>query len=170
MKLAALAAFIGLAGSASAVATASADLSSTTRVHTSSAAPLCTPKITKAECGPATATLTSGGKTYEFKGGWCSTHAKDKIALQLTLGTIVAGAAKGNYGLPLFQFTVQTGSFPLQTVSADYAGKAIADQVSVSVKGKIPSAGTFASKATALSTSASFTGAWNCHGAVYSTP
>ena len=77
-----------IAGTA-AIAAAMAAASTPMRAAT---APPCTPKIVKigghqaaVNCGPATATLHIGGKTYTFRNGLC--QQRNAAALQLDLGT-----------------------------------------------------------------------------------
>jgi hypothetical protein len=47
-------------------------------------------------CGPATAKVRVGGKTYSFEKGFCAYDPQNKLALQLSLGTDVPvlGAGK----------------------------------------------------------------------------
>jgi hypothetical protein len=167
---------VGAVLSSSAVAITVAVLAAPEGAIASSAAPPCTPKITKVQgheaidyCGPATGTLKLAGKTYNFKGGYCSTNKTQP--LQLTLGTIVTGNAKqANAGLPLFQVTVDASTVVPATVNVDYAGKVLVLEGSLSVKGKIMSAVTFTGKDPVGSSNAGFSGSWNCHGVVVKTP
>jgi hypothetical protein len=129
----------------------------------------CTPKITKIggkpaviNCGPATATVKIGGKTYSFKNGFCQSSPANKAALLLSLGTTVETSKPGS--APYFDITVSTPS--LAAVNADYGGKVIVLDSIVSVKGKIPASGTFAGKNV---TGGSFTGTWNCNGVIVKT-
>jgi hypothetical protein len=138
-----------------------------------SSAPPCTPKITKIggkpaviNCGPATATIKVGGKTYDFKGGFCQRSPANKEALDLSLGTAVETAKPGS--APYFQLTVVTSV--IATVNADYGGKTIVLDSIVSVKGTIPSSGTFAQRLLGGGGTPNFTGTWNCHGVVYTQP
>jgi hypothetical protein len=138
-----------------------------------STGPPCTPKITKIggkpaviACGPATATVSIGGKTYSFKSGFCESSTANKEALHLTLGTVVETTKPGS--APYFDITVSTPH--LAAVNADYGGKAIVLDGLVSVKGKIPSNGTFAGTTVGAGATAKFTGSWNCNGAVYNEP
>ena len=119
-------------------------------------------------CGPATATLKVGSKTYNFKNGYCHTDTKNHISLGLTLGVIEASAKAGNGGQPLFEMTALTADgISISTVNADYAGKVLDSVGTVKLKGSIPSGGTFASTGFAKP---SFSGSWNCHGVVVSMP
>jgi hypothetical protein len=135
--------------------------------------PPCTPKVTKIGgkpavigCGPATATVKIGGKTYDFKNGFCERSPANKEALHLTLGTVVETAKPGS--APFFDLTVSTGT--IAAVNANYHGKTIVVDGIVSVKGKIPSSGTFAQSVLGGGGKPKFTGSWNCHGVVYTTP
>ncbi|MGD0198487.1 MAG: hypothetical protein ABSC56_11370 [Solirubrobacteraceae bacterium] len=170
MKLRALA----LAIATSTVVSAAVASSSALAAHAASA---CIPTIKSVDghtevgyCGPATATLTIGGKTYKFSGGTCQKDPGANMPLSLTLGWIVAKVSANN-GLPQFQLSLVTdGALKIDTVTADYGGKVLASVDSVSVKGSIPASGTFASAKGALSGSTALTGTWNCHGLVDSTP
>jgi hypothetical protein len=55
-------------------------------------------------CGPATATLVTGGKTYKFTKGECVSIKVSDITVDLTLGTLVQGkndtVLKGNANKP----------------------------------------------------------------------
>jgi hypothetical protein len=138
-----------------------------------SAAPPCTPKITKiggkpavVNCGPATATVKIGGRTYNFKDGFYERSPANKEALNLTLGTAVETAKPGS--APYFDITVSTPV--IAAVNADYGGKTIVLDSIVSVKGKIPSNGTFAQTILGGGGTPQFTGTWNCHGVIYTQP
>ena len=143
--------------------------------HAASSAPPCIPKYGTSGghtyvdyCGPATATLKIGSKTYNFKNGYCRTDAKAKIALAITLGVLESTKSPVNGGQPLFEFTdINTAGLSLATVNADYGGKVLDSVGTVNLKGSIPSGGTFTSKGFAKP---SFSGSWNCHGVVAATP
>ena len=135
-----------------------------------SAAPPCTPKVTKIggkpaviNCGPATATVKIGGKTYNFKNGFCMDSPGNKESLDLSLGTTVATTKPGS--APSFDLLVSTPS--IATLNADYGGQTIVLDSIVAVKGKIPSSGTFAQRILGGGGTPKFTGTWNCHGVVY---
>ena len=137
-----------------------------------SAAPPCTPTTTKIggkpaviNCGPATATVKIGGRTYDFKSGFCESSPANKEALNLTLGTTVETAKPGS--APFFSLVATT--FGIATLNADYGGKTILLESLVSVKGKIPSSGTFAPQSLGGGPT-KFTGTWNCRGVVYTQP
>jgi hypothetical protein len=160
----------------STVASAAAAGAASPGAHAASSLPPCLPKITTAKgheaveyCGPATATLALGGKTYNFKSGYCSSDPKAGVQLQVTLGTIIAGqTSKGNDGLPLFELEViKSSGLTIETVNADVAGKALAVLSAATVKGSVSSSGKFTSAKSVLGGGSShFTGTWNCHGSI----
>jgi hypothetical protein len=134
-----------------------------------SAAPPCSPSTSSIDggsainyCGPATATLTIGGKTYTFKNGFCqSIHVSD-IKLDVTLGTIVqgkSGTVRGNAGKPYFALDLSSGADGGIVNTAYSGGKEIADGSSVSYSGGFATKGTFKS-----TFGAPLSGSWNCHG------
>lgn len=123
-------------------------------------APPCTPKKATIGgkpvyylCGPATATVRAGGKTYTFRNGYCELRATGLV--QLFLGTLAA-PTKSNAGQPLFNLTANGSG---GTVSASYAGKQIVNDL-MSFTGPV-SQGSF------KTITAKITGTWNCHGVVY---
>jgi hypothetical protein len=139
-----------------------------------SSSPPCTPKVTKIKghqaavsCGPATATLQIGGKTYTFRNGFCQQSKSAGSTLQLDLGTVVTGV-KGNAGQPDFSMLIGQVHSLASVFGADYGGKDLLGGDSlITVSGSIPSKGTFTSKVTV---GAPFTGSWNCHGVVWKAP
>jgi hypothetical protein len=151
------------------LACAAADGSGTAHAAT---APPCIPKLGTASghevvsyCGPATATITIGRKTYSFKNGYCRKDTKNNIPLALTLGEIVGVRSPVNGGQPLFEMTVLTiGKLTLPHVNADGGGKVLDSIGTVALKGSFPSSGTFTS--TGLATP-HFTGSWKCNGPLY---
>jgi hypothetical protein len=162
----------------SAVASTAAAEASSPGAHAASSLPPCIPKITTAKgheaveyCGPATAKLVFGGKSYNFKSGYCSADPKAGVQLEVTLGTIVAGqTSKGNAGLSLFELQViKSSGLTIETVNADVAGKVLAALDTATVKGSISSSGTFTSAKSALGGSTHFTGSWNCHSSIFTT-
>ena len=151
------------------LACAAADGSGTAHAAT---APPCIPKLGTASghevvsyCGPATATITIGRKTYSFKNGYCRKDTKNNIPLALTLGEIVGVRSPVNGGQPLFEMTVLIiGKLTLPHVNADGAGKVLDSIGTVALKGSFPSSRTFTS--TGLATP-HFTGSWKCNGPLY---
>jgi hypothetical protein len=129
----------------------------------------CVPKVVKIQgktayevCGPATASLSVSGKTYSFKPGLCESSGKGVLLLQL--GTLVAGST-GNAGQAAFDITVNGTNAILTGYSKGKKLIPVADfLVTVKTTGKYT--GTFA----AGSGGSKLTGAWNCHGVVYTTP
>jgi hypothetical protein len=142
------------------------------------AAPPCAPKITTIQghragvnCGPATATLHIGGRTYTFRNGFCEQSKSAGSKLELNLGTTVIGV-KGNAGKPSFSMLILAhlhSAFGSGSVfGADYEGKSLlGGEGLINARGNIPSKGTFTST---VSAGAKFTGSWNCHGVVWRTP
>jgi hypothetical protein len=132
----------------------------------------CTPKVSSVSghevvsyCGPATATIKIGKKTYSFKNGYCRKDTKHSIPLSLTLGELVGVSSPVNSGQPLFEMTVVTIGKQMSThVNADSGGKMLDSIGTVALKGSFPSSGTFTS--TGLATP-HFTGSWKCNGPLY---
>ena len=170
MKRLAVAVLLALAAGGAAGAAAAAQ----PHARAAAATPPCIPKISHSGghvsvdyCGPATATMTVGGKTYSFKNGYCSKNTKDKIQLELTLGVIDEVKSSTNGGEPLFELNdLDTSTVTIATVNADYGGKVLDTIGTVSLKGSIPGSGSFTSKGF----STKFSGSWNCHGVVYDQP
>ena len=116
-------------------------------------------------CGPATATITIGKKTYSFKNGYCRKDTANSIPLSLTLGEIVEVRSPVNGGQPVFQMTVLSiGKLMTTNVTADSGGKALDSVGTVTLKGSFPSSGTFTSTGFAKP---HFTGTWKCNGPLY---
>ena len=160
----------GIVAAAGAVIFAAASTAQVSAATTSQ--PPCIPKISSANghgevdyCGPATATVKVGSKTYAFKGGYCRIDPKNKIAVQLDLGDIILVKSPVNGGKPLFQLSgINVGNLSIDTVTADWNGKQLETVGTVNLKGSIPSSGTFTSKGFA----SHFSGSWDCHGVVVS--
>jgi hypothetical protein len=138
----------------------------------SATAPPCIPKVGTVSghevvsyCGPATATITIGKKTYSFKNGYCRKDTKNSIPLSLTLGEIVGVHSPVNGGQPLFEMTVLAiGKLMSAHVNADSGGKVLDSIGTVELKGSFPSSGTFTSSGLATP---HFTGSWKCNGPLY---
>jgi hypothetical protein len=135
----------------------------------------CSPTQTKLDggnainyCGPATATLVVGGKTYKFKSGTCQSIKVSSIKLDLTMGTLAEGksgsGAPGNAKKPSFRLDLSPGLFSSIVDGAYYGGKKLNTDGSVTPSG-FGTKGTFTEKV-AGSTTSSFSGSWNCHGSV----
>jgi hypothetical protein len=139
--------------------------------HTSTNGP-CTPGTPTihghpaiAFCGPATATVRAGGKTYIFKHGFCAKDPKNSLALQLSLGVSVpvfGGEGPTNAGQPYFSITIGT-NHAVAFAAAAAVGKQVVPKSAITVAGKIPAKGMF------TGTRTHFTGAWNCNGVIYTT-
>ena len=143
------------------------------RGHSASAAPPCTPKIVRLDgkravenCGPATAILMVAGKTYNFNKGLCSQSRRAGAALELGLGTLVAGT-RGNAGKPYLNMLIAKTKIA-SIFEADSGGKQILGDSLITAHGSIPSKGSFTGESPL--TGAHFSGSWNCHGLVYKTP
>jgi hypothetical protein len=127
-------------------------------------------------CGPATATLTIGGKTYSFKNGFCQSIKVSDIVVDITLGTIAEGkngdGAPGNAGKPYFSLDLESGSIPKVLNDVYSGGKKLTSGGAVNAKGTIAmsgaSKGTFQTAKGATDSNGkpySLSGTWNCHGA-----
>ncbi len=142
-------------------------------------APPCTPKITKIgghkaaiNCGPATATLRIGGKSYTFRNGYCQTSKSAGSYPALNLGTDVLGGGKNNAGQPSFSMLIVAHLHsPYGSGSvfhADKGGKRILGDSLIKVSSSSPAKGTFTG--TDYSAGTKFTGSWDCHGVVFKGP
>jgi hypothetical protein len=156
---------LGAAGAATASAPA----------HAASSTPPCVPKYGSAKghtyvdyCGPATATVTVGKKTYTFNNGWCGTDTKNHIQLQMQLGVIELVKTPVDGDQTEFSLTdIHDGSLGITDVAADVGGKVLVNSgvtLKSTVKGTLTASGTFTSSAYA---SPKFSGTWNCHGVVF---
>jgi hypothetical protein len=185
MKRSALAVVAACCLALTMVASAAAGPARPERAVVSSGAPAlppCTPTISTvkidgksttkiAECGPATATLTEGGKTYKFANGYCMAEPSAMAPLSLTLGTQV-GRSTNNGGLTDFSLMLSTTKITstqyADDLDAEYSGKDLASAALVTAKDKTPSSGTFTADTTLTgSKRPQFTGSWNCHGSIY---
>jgi hypothetical protein len=180
-----LAAVAALAVTVAMTAPAAAGPTVSNRIAWSSgvpARPPCTPQISSVkidnkstseikECGPATATLTEGGKTYKFANGYCMAEPSAMAPLTLALGTLVVRGTN-NDGLTYFSLMLSTTKITstqyADDLDAEYSGKDLASASLVTAKDKTPSSGTFTADTTLTgSTRPQFTGSWNCHGSIY---
>ena len=139
--------------------------------------PPCTPKVTTisghtaaVNCGPATATLRIGGRSYTFRNGFCQHSKSTGASPQLDLGTSVIGV-KSNAGKADLSMLIDARLHsPLGTGSvfhAHYGGKQLLGDSLITAKGNLPAKGTFTGT---TATGAKFTGAWDCHGFVWQRP
>ena len=110
-------------------------------------------------CGPATAVVKVGGKTYRFDHGYCETDDVDQTKLILNLGVI--STAPNNGGRPSFDM-VMTTSFARASILAYAGGRKIVALHAFSARGAPPGRGTFTDGPTS--------GSWNCHGVIYKVP
>jgi hypothetical protein len=121
-------------------------------------------------CGPATATLVIGGKTYKYKDGLCQAIKVSGIKVDVTLGSIAEGksgaGAPGNAKQPYFRLDLSPGQFSSVLDGAFSGGQRLvpADEPSVTPSG-FSTKGTFTSQQTAGG-GVSFSGSWNCHGSI----
>ena len=106
-------------------------------------------------CGPATASLRIGGKSYTFKNGTCIWSG----GLILTLGTLVDGlpASANNEGAPLIQLS---GSIGTGTVYAD-SGRFHLGMSLVRITAHGHSSGTFRGREP-IGATRPFTGSYRC--------
>jgi hypothetical protein len=127
-------------------------------------------------CGPATATLHIGGKTYSFQNGECISIHVSGITVDETLGAIAedktGAVVKGNAGKPYFSLDLSPGQSSDLLNNVIFGGKQLTPGGPISASGTIvskgTSEGTFKSAKGAydsLGKPFSVSGSWNCHGA-----
>ena len=173
MKLPVLVAVTALACTAG-VATAATASDQSGMAHASS----CIPKISTTNghtsvttCGPASATVKIGSRTYSFKGGTCQKDTAAHLLLTLDIGTLIAGANSNDGGQTYFSLQLITeGSLKIDTVTVYSGGKKLLSVNSIAVAGSNLAAGSFTSAKGLLGGSVHFTGTWDCHGAVTAVP
>jgi len=140
-------------------------------------APPCTPLVTTigghkaaVNCGPATASIRIGGRSYTFRNGFCEQSKSTGAAPELNLGTTVIGV-KGNAGKADLSMLIDAHLHsPFGTGSifhADFGGRQILGDSLIKVKGTLASKGTFTGTA---ATGVNFTGSWDCHGVLWQAP
>jgi hypothetical protein len=114
-------------------------------------------------CGPATATLTIGGKTYTFRNGFCAEPITNSDSFQLTLGVDVpAFSGPNNNGdKPGFSLDIAKGQTSAAVAFAWFGGHELVKEVQVTLKSKTLAKGAF------TGTTSAFSGTWNCHGVIY---
>jgi hypothetical protein len=142
----------------------------------------CTPSTTQLDggpaitsCGPATATLTIGGKSYSFKSGSCESEQLFQQPFTLSLGTQAQGktgaGAPGNAGKPFFYLSLTPGKSQGVLTDAYYGGKKITPGGLIVAMGTITASGS--SKGTFKNAKGApeldgkpflISGSWNCHG------
>jgi hypothetical protein len=115
-------------------------------------------------CGPASATVKVGGKSYSFRAGFCAHDLQNQLALELSLGTDVPvfGRGKPNHGRPLFELTLTTTAQQGSLLALDVDGRKLVagdTRVDASYNASAALQGTFRGKGVS--------GAWNCHGGIY---
>ena len=113
-----------------------------------------------AYCGPATATITIGGRTYRFSHGACIRSAA-LGALQLNIGTLVRGASR-NAGRPFVGLLIAESPSESEAFEADWGGHQLLGDTVIAQGSTVLSRGTFVSVL-----GAAFSGSWNCHGVVF---
>jgi hypothetical protein len=158
VRSAVLAAIVVVATPAAAVAGAHAPSAETK--------PPCTPTpITikgndgLALCGPATAVVHVGSKTYSYTHGFCATFSSG--GFQLSLGTAIP-MGTGNAGKPYFSVDVGKGTRRAGGFAYYGGKKAIVAGQKWTVTGTITSHASF----TGSSATGAFSGTWSCHGVV----
>jgi hypothetical protein len=143
-----------------------------TAVSAAGAAPTaaCTPRhkttaghATIAYCGPATATIAIGGRTYLFRHGTCIRSATVD-ALQISLGTLVRDAA-GNGGRSFVSLLIAQSPSESEAFEGDWGGHQLFGDSVIAQNSSLLSHGRFVSVL-----GSSFSGSWNCHGPVVSGP
>jgi hypothetical protein len=162
MKLSAVAAVAAIAAVA-AVAAPAASAGST-------GAP-CTPKTptikgnaAMALCGPASATLSIGGKTYSFHNGFCAEQIPNSDSEQLSLGTDVStfGGPSNNGGQTFFSMDIAKGHTLASVAVAYVSGRKLIENQAITLSHQTATSGAFKNKGGATS----FSGTWNCHGLI----
>jgi hypothetical protein len=161
MKHILLALAVGLASSATAIGGA------TVPSHLDAAAgkPPCSAKFTKIDghravidCGPATASLRLGGKTYNFKNGHCVAGNGQYFSLDLGVAVSTGGA---NAGKPHLSIFAESATFA--SLSASFEGRLVVSDSIIHLKSHGLLSGTFESS---ITVDGSFTGSWKCNGAL----
>ncbi|HEX4033177.1 MAG TPA: hypothetical protein VHX66_01925 [Solirubrobacteraceae bacterium] len=114
-----------------------------------------------AYCGPATATITTGGRTYHFRHGTC-TQSATVDALQISLGTLVRGASR-NGGRSFLGLLIAQSPSESEALEGDLSGHQLLGDSVIAQNSSLLSHGTFVSVL-----GSSFSGSWNCHGPVVS--
>lgn len=105
-------------------------------------------------CGPATAVVHVGGKTYTFSHGFCATIGP--TGFQLSLGGAFP-MSENNVGRPYFNININTKSRAASGF-AYFAGKHVIRGEAYTVTGTVTRSGSFSG------TSPAAHGTWSCHG------
>ena len=116
-----------------------------------------------AYCGPATATIAIGGRTYLFRHGTCIRSAKID-ALEINLGTLVRGASR-NGGRSFVGLVIAQSPSESEAFEGDWGGHQLFGDSVIAQSSSLLAHGTFVSVL-----GSSFSGSWNCHGPVVSGP
>ena len=150
---------VALASSTAAIA----GTTGATHLEAAPGKPPCSAKFTKIDghralldCGPATASLQLGGKTYNFKNGHCVAGNGQYFSLDLGIAVVTGGANAGKPNLSIF---AESATFA--SLSASYGGKLIVSDSIIDLKSHGLLSGTFKST---TAVGAPFTGSWKCNG------
>jgi hypothetical protein len=132
------------------------------------AAAPCKPRVSTVQghraiayCGPATAVLEIGGRTYSFQHGLCDRSAT-MGGVELNIGTLVQGAA-GNAGRPFISMVIAESPSESEAFEADAGGHLLIPDSVIVPGGTLFGQGTFSPLL-----GPPFSGSWNCHGVIYS--
>ena len=132
----------------------------------------CKPKLFKIKghqaattCGPASAVLRYGGKTYKYRGGTCES-VKGNSWLELDLGTVVAGLPN-NGGYQSFNLTVGPNKL---VAGLHTSGKPHLMVIELKLKASSAARGAFSGGIVVLGGSGTVSGSWSCGGTVLSLP
>ena len=112
-------------------------------------------------CGPATATLTIGGKTYSFQKGLGAElpHSNSfQLSLGVDIGTLTGPDNNGDK--PGLSLDIAKNEKSAALAFAYVGGHELVKGEAVTVAGKGLAAATFKGKTSA------FSGSWNCHGVI----
>jgi hypothetical protein len=173
-RLAAATVFVSFVLTTVGVASVSAQSAGHAQALKASATP-CNPTITTISgglatnyCGPATATFTTGGKTYSFKNGLCESELTTTVALTLgTLETKNGLEATGNANKPYLSLSLTKGS-STQLLNAAYSnGKKLSGTTGMTATGSITANGSAKGTFKGTYNGSKFSGTWNCHGVAF---
>jgi hypothetical protein len=152
---------VGLASSATAFGGATVP----SHLEAATGKPPCSAKFTKIDghravidCGPATASLRLGGKTYSFTDGHCVAGNGQYFSLDLGVAVSTGGANAGKPNLSIF---AESATFA--SLSASFGGRLVVSDSIIHLKSHGLLSGTFESSVTV---NGAFTGSWKCNGAL----